>query len=260
MLYSQASFTSLSNQRPVLVMLHGLLGSCEDWQPCLQYLTEWPVIAIDLPGHGHSGNVGCRGFQDCCQLIVQAVQRQVSADHPLVMVGYSLGARIVMSGMASGDFDSLNIRSVILEGGNFGLTDANARQQRLLSDQQWAERFRTEPIAQVLADWYRQPVFSSLNHEQRQTLILKRSANLGESIANMLLSTSLAKQAYLLDKLQQLSVPVHYICGSKDRKFGQMAELSGLSFSQVANAGHNVHQEQPQAFAQVIKQQLTELQ
>jgi 2-succinyl-6-hydroxy-2,4-cyclohexadiene-1-carboxylate synthase len=104
-----------------------------------------------------------------------------------------------------------------------------------------------------------QRVFSSLNHEQRQNLILKRSANLGTSVANMLEATSLAKQDYLLERLKRSGVATHYICGEKDNKFSQLAEQSGLSFSQVAQAGHNVHIEQPQAFAEIIKAQLNTL-
>ncbi|WMN73478.1 hypothetical protein NI386_19550 [Vibrio parahaemolyticus] len=105
-----------------------------------------------------------------------------------------------------------------------------------------------------MSDWYQQAVFSSLNHEQRQTLIAKRSANLGSAIANMLMATSLAKQAYLLPALQQQRIPIYYVCGAKDKKFSQLAKTSGLAYRQIEGAGHNVHQEQPKQFAMHIKQ------
>lgn len=162
-----------------------------------------------------------------------------------------------MTGVANGYFSSLNIRSLIVEGGNFGLASGADKQKRWSNDSLWAERFRTEPIEQVLSDWYQQAVFSSLNHAQRQKMIVKRSANLGPSVANMLETTSLAKQDYLLEHLKSSGVKTHYICGEKDNKFSQLAEQSGLSFSQVSQAGHNVHIEQPEAFANIVKTQLS---
>ena len=161
-----------------------------------------------------------------------------------------------MSGIAHGYFPSLNIQLLVIEGGHFGLQSEVDKRQRWLHDRTWANRFRHEPIVQVLSDWYQQPVFSSLNHAQKQKLVTKRGANLGPSVANMLEATSLAKQDYLLELLKEAGVRTHYICGEKDNKFSQLAKRSGLSFSQVAGAGHNVHIEQPEAFATIVKAQL----
>ena len=57
-----------------------------------------------------------------------------------------------------------------VEGGHPGLQDDNQRLLRLRSDAVWAERFCSEPLAQVFADWYRQPVFASLDEPQRAAL------------------------------------------------------------------------------------------
>ncbi|MEL7291909.1 MAG: 2-succinyl-6-hydroxy-2,4-cyclohexadiene-1-carboxylate synthase [Pseudomonadota bacterium] len=256
MLYSQASANLHTTGQAVLVYLHGLLGSGEDWHLVRQQLDNLPSITIDLPGHGMSALTSCCNFRDCCNQISDTLLTHIEPHRPIVLLGYSLGARIAMYGVANAGFPALNISLVLAEGGNFGLPAVQEREARRQSDHQWAERFRREPIEQVLADWYRQPVFSSLNHEQRQNLVTKRSANLGCAVANMLEATSLAKQDYLLEALNSSPTKTHYICGEKDNKFSQLAERSGLSFSQVANAGHNVHLEQPQAFATIITTQL----
>lgn len=256
MLYSRISNNLRDTSGPVVVFLHGLLGSGEDWQSSLEHLGDLPTIAIDLPGHGLSALESCNSFRDCCDQISDAVLTQIAPHRPIVLVGYSLGARIAMSGIAHNYFPSLNIQHLIVEGGHFGLQCSEEKQVRLQNDRQWAERLSSEPIAQVLNDWYQQPVFSSLKHEQRQELIVKRSANLGSSVANMLLATSLAKQEFLLDLLKESNITIHYICGEEDSKFGQLAKQSGLSFSQIAQAGHNVHIEQPEAFANVICTQI----
>jgi len=237
----------------VLVFLHGLLGDGEDWQTVLQFMPEQPWLTIDLPGHGKSADQHCSDFSDCCDMITQTILEKLGERTQVILVGYSLGGRIAMMGSATGLFRNFNLQGIVIEGGNFGLQTEPERQERWENDLHWANRFRHEPIEQVLSDWYRQPVFSSLNDEQRQTLITKRSANLGDKVANMLLSTSLAVQPFVLPALLLISMPMHYICGAKDHKFCQLAQQSGLVYSQINSAGHNVHQEQPSVFAQTIQ-------
>lgn len=157
-----------------------------------------------------------------------------------------------MYGVTSPCFETLNLEKVIIEGGNFGLECDEERAQRLVHDTQWAVRFAQQSIEDVLDDWYQQSVFSSLNHEQRQTLVIKRSGNLGVSVANMLLSTSLAKQPDLRATLKSHEHQLHYVCGEKDRKFMELADNSGFEYSQVDYAGHNVHFEQPELFSNLI--------
>ncbi|NAW57024.1 MULTISPECIES: 2-succinyl-6-hydroxy-2,4-cyclohexadiene-1-carboxylate synthase [unclassified Vibrio] len=258
MLYNQFHHRVGQSQVPVLVFLHGLLGSGEDWAACLPHL-HYSCLTVDLPGHGQSRTRICEGFDDCCAQIVATLTATLPLGTPIVMVGYSLGGRVAMYGVASGAFHALNLKGLLIEGGNFGLLNDDERRARWDSDQRWARRFEQEPIAQVLADWYQQAVFSSLNYEQRQILITRRSANLGGAIAGMLRATSLARQPYLLDALRRLTLPIHYICGEKDEKFSALALNSQLSFCQIAGVGHNVHQEAPHAFAQAISAQLNSI-
>ena len=244
----------LSGFQPTLVFLHGLLGSGEDWQACLDELTEFDRVTIDLPSHGASQAAFCSDLDDCCKSLHSTLSLLFPSRQPLILIGYSMGGRITMHGLANDGFPDLNICAAIVEGGNFGLQTESEKQARFENDHRWALRFENEPIAHVLSDWYQQAVFSSLNHEQRQTLIAKRSANLGSSVAKMLRATSLAKQSYLLPALQAQPVPVYYLCGAKDKKFSQLAASSGLTYWQIEGAGHNVHQEQPQQFAIHVKQ------
>ncbi len=243
-----------SGSVPTLVFLHGLLGSGEDWKACLDEFSRFDRLTIDLPGHGASQSIGCKDLDECCKLVRSTLSLLFPSHQPLIVIGYSMGGRITMHGLASDCFPDLNIRAAMIEGGNFGLQTESERRVRFENDNRWAVRFKTELLERVLSDWYQQAVFSSLNHEQRQTLVTKRSANLGAAVADMLLATSLSKQAYLLPALQQQVVPVYYLCGTKDKKFSQLAESCGLTYRQVKGAGHNAHQEQPEQFAIHIKE------
>lgn len=240
--------------QPVLVFLHGFLGNSNDWESSVSYLLDYPCLAVDLPSHGESSHILTNGFDDTCQKIETSILQHISSSQPVVIVGYSLGGRIAMYARAFHRFQKLTVIGTIVEGGNFGLQTEQDKRLRLRNDNEWARRFLNEPIEQVLAKWYQQPVFSSLNDEQRQALITKRSVNLAEPLANMLISTSLAKQPYLLDKLFEHREYIHYVCGARDEKFKQLAETSQLNVSVVPNAGHNVHIEQPKSFAHIVEQ------
>ncbi|EEX37456.1 MULTISPECIES: 2-succinyl-6-hydroxy-2,4-cyclohexadiene-1-carboxylate synthase [Vibrio] len=239
--------------QPVVVFLHGFLGSSQDWQMVVERLRGvYSLLLIDLPGHGQSRHLGCSDFADVCQQIAQVVTAHCPPTTPLWLVGYSLGARLAMLGCTQGWFDALNIQGLVIEGGHFGLTTEEEKNARWQHDQHWAARFAHQPIAQVLTDWYQQAVFSSLNHEQRQTLVTLRSDNLGSAVAGTLLATSLARQPDTLPKLQCLPFSVYYVCGQNDAKFYQLAQQSDLHYHVVEQAGHNVHHECPESFAHLV--------
>jgi 2-succinyl-6-hydroxy-2,4-cyclohexadiene-1-carboxylate synthase len=256
MLYSQWTDADVESEvdsyPPTLVFLHGLLGNRRDWHSVTELLRGVNTLTIDLPGHGQSAAQQCDGFDECCQLVAEAIQSACSPDAPLYLVGYSLGGRIAMYGSVLGCFSDLNLHGILIEGGHFGLSDSNQSTQRLAADFAWADRFEKEPIAQVLTDWYEQPLFSSLNYEQKQTLIVQRSDNLGSGIAGMLRATTVAKQPDLLPLLQSLPLRCLYIHGARDAKFAQIAHNSDLPRSIIPNAGHNAHHEQPVEFARCI--------
>jgi 2-succinyl-6-hydroxy-2,4-cyclohexadiene-1-carboxylate synthase len=249
---SEAAFSAPS--RPTLVFLHGFLGDGREWQTVIEQLSEYSCLTIDMCRHGRSAYRECQGFEDACSMILDTIVQRVGADTPVILVGYSLGARIAMYGLIKQLWQGINLIGLVSEGGNLGIRDEKFRAQRLESDLGWARRFSLEPIEQVLNDWYRQPIFSGLKHAQRQELVAFRSDNLGVCVAEMLIATSLGKQPYLLDELKQQPLPIHYICGEKDSKFSQLAQESGLPYTQIAQAGHNVHKEQPEAFADCLRE------
>ncbi|NLS13870.1 2-succinyl-6-hydroxy-2,4-cyclohexadiene-1-carboxylate synthase [Vibrio sp. SM6] len=264
-----------ASRPPLLVLVHGLLGCGNDWQSVHEALPSYPTLLVDLPGHGKSVMQSCSSLQDAAMRLYQTIESvyqplaQRQQVNGVVLIGYSLGARIVLNGLASQQAcalsTSLPIIGAIVEGAHTGLANAELRCARWRHDQGWARRFQQEPIAQVLADWYQQPVFSSLNHAQRQTVIAQRSANLGSTVAQMLLATSLATQPNLIGLLQQTRIPIACISGASDVKFTALVQRNQsvannycISSSVVDHAGHNVHQAQPKAFSQIVHQHITQ--
>lgn len=235
--------------RPWLIWLHGLLGNNNEWRVIASRCPEWPSLAIDLPGHGDSVAVTCSSFDDISAQISSTLQMHGIERYWLV--GYSLGGRIAMYYVCCGD--TTGLQGVIIEGGNPGLADPALRAQRLTHDAAWAERFRHEPIEQVLADWYQQPVFANLSAVHRDALIGVRKDNSGAAVADMLEATSLGKQPFLVPQLQQLAIPLVVLCGADDHKFQQLARDAGLPLRIVPQAGHNSHLANPQDFVAELR-------
>ncbi|PKH07483.1 2-succinyl-6-hydroxy-2,4-cyclohexadiene-1-carboxylate synthase [Moritella sp. Urea-trap-13] len=265
-LYSESveSASSLSQgavAKPSLVFLHGLLGSTQDWQQIVSHLSpDYQCICIDLPGHAGSQAVTANDFQHVQQLII-ATLAQYELEH-IVFVGYSLGARIAMH-IASEPAANwpYSIDGMLLESGNPGLNSSAEQLQRGLHDLGWVTRFSEAPLSQVLPDWYQQGVFASLTNTQKTALIATRSHiqadyngfNGGKQISKMLAATSLSKQGYLLPQLQDTAFPVCMVCGELDPKFVQLTQASQLDHHVVADAGHNVHADQPIVFSALVR-------
>ncbi len=256
-----------SAAKPSLVFLHGLLGSTTDWQPIVADLSsDYQCICIDLPGHAGSQAVTVNDFQHVQQLII-ATLAQYQLDN-IILVGYSLGARIAMTIATEQAPNWLyTIDGLLLESGHPGLNRSAEQLQRGLHDLGWVTRFSEEKLPTVLIDWYQQGVFASLTQAQKNALIKirykvqadKNGFNGGMQISKMLAATSLSKQGYLLPQLQNSERPVRMICGELDPKFVQLTQASQLDYCLVSNAGHNVHAEQPHVFTQLVRDFVSEI-
>lgn len=233
---------------PWIVWLHGLLGSADDWLPVIDRLTGFPSLVVNLPGHGDSQKASCQGFLHFDQQLSSLLQYHQIDEYYLV--GYSLGARLAMHFACH--HHPQGLLGLIIEGGNVGLANEQERVGRMANDAAWAQRFRSQPIEEVLADWYQQAVFADLSPTQRRALIKLRRQNNPQGIADMLESTSLAKQPFLAEKLPQLNCPYRYFCGERDQKFRSVSQQYALPLTLIENAGHNAHRENPTGFATAL--------
>ncbi|MEQ4469864.1 2-succinyl-6-hydroxy-2,4-cyclohexadiene-1-carboxylate synthase [Enterobacter asburiae] len=237
---------------PWLVFLHGFSGDRREWQRVGEGLSDYPRLYLDLPGHGGSRNLGVTGFDEMSALLTRTLLSYNILKFWLI--GYSLGGRIAMFHACQ---QPKGLQGVMVEGGQPGLQDADARNARLASDRRWATRFRTEPLDKVFADWYQQPVFASLTDAQREALITLRSQNNGETLAMMLEATSLAVQPDLRAALSARDFSFDYLYGERDEKFAALAAEMNAVRHAIPNAGHNAHRENPDAviasLAQILR-------
>ncbi len=240
--------------RPWLVFLHGFSGDNREWQTVGESLSEFPRLYLDLPGHHGSADISVAGFDDVCRAL-----RETFDSYNILecwLIGYSLGGRVAMYAASQGLVPGL--RGIIVEGGHPGLQNEDARQARLLTDGQWAECFRSEPLSIVFDAWYRQPVFASLDEAQRQALVTLRAENNGPRLADMLMATSLAVQPDLRAALSLRDYAFWYLCGERDAKFRAVVQELDASCHLIPHAGHNAHRENPAAVAHCLAQILND--
>ncbi len=254
-------YASKTSSDIALVFLHGFLGNSTDWQDIINKLSEVThCYAIDLPGHGKSEHIFLdenNGFAQVDSLLQHTLKQHHIEKY--ILVGYSLGGRLAMY-HASNQIKKhiTGLCGLIIESSHYGLADEQLKDDRWLRDTHWAKRLEHAPLSQSISHWYKQGVFSSLSVAQKQQLIDSKQAICRRGVAHMLRSTSLAKQQYLIHDIEKISFPVYYLYGNKDDKYQQIAkQLKGyagnVNLHGFDAAGHNVHFEQPKAFAKLIK-------
>lgn len=259
---------------PRLVLLHGLLGSAQDWQPLLQALPaclRQQALALDLPGHSPAAGPAV-DFAHWPAWLDQRLKAHQVGD--FILLGYSLGGRLALhysatsysatteaaTNDAAAPANRPRLQGLIVESGHPGLANHNGQQEtderklRARHDARWVRRFWREPFTEVLADWYQQPVFAELDTAQRQQLIALRGQQDGRAIARMLAATSLARQPDHRAWLADSALPTLWLCGARDQKFSALAcqlacDCPRLATDQIAHAGHNVHRDAPEAMA-----------
>lgn len=258
---------------PRLVLLHGLLGSAQDWQPLLQALPaslRQQALALDLPGHSPTAGPAVDFAHWPAWLDQRLKAHQVGN---FILLGYSLGGRLALhysatvhaatsysatteaaTTDAATSTNQPRLHGLIVESGHPGLAGIDERRLRARHDARWVRRFWHEPFTEVLADWYQQPVFAELDAAQRQQLIALRSAQDGRAIARMLAATSLARQPDHRAWLATSVLPTLWLSGARDQKFSALAcqlarDCPRLAADQIAHAGHNVHRDSPEAMA-----------
>lgn len=239
---------------PILVFLHGLLGSKQDWQLVIEKLQQklphfssQSYLCLDLPLHGEQSNYSIDNFEQSAQYLSQQISKQIG-NKPYILIGYSLGGRLALNYAVQSQYQRGNLVGLILEGANLGLENEEQKQERWQNDLSWAKRFKQEKLSEVLNDWYQQPVFAHLSVSERKQLIAQRMQQSGQNIAQMLIATSLAKQPDFRQKVRSFSMPIYYFCGEKDEKFKTMAQANNLNLCLIEQAGHNAHLENPGGF------------
>lgn len=257
---------SASGGAAPVILLHGFA----------QTPRSWDAVANALRARGHEVHVPdlyvqVRPFSldAACRRVAEIVRDVARASgEPCVVVGYSMGGRIALETLARAQAagERLPLSALALEGAGLGPADEAAREAFRARGDAWAADLRENGVAAFMDRWETLPLFASqraLSADVRARVRSDRVAHDAEELASSLTEAGQHCQAGEADSLAALAcaaecgVRVVYVHGSLDEKYGAVARrvaelVPAARIEGIARAGHNVHLEQPEAFARVV--------
>lgn len=151
---------------PCLVALHGWLDNAASFLQLAPLLSHYHVIALDLPGHGHSDPLpGGSGYYiwDYVEVVHQVVDQ---IGQPVVLLGHSMGG--VSALLFSATFSECVQKVVLLDSlGPFGSTDHESPMQLRKGIEQSLRRARQEPGLSVVYASVEEAVSARLSVDSR---------------------------------------------------------------------------------------------
>lgn len=239
---------------PAVVFVHGIGGSKAVWAPVLPILPEaWRIIAYDYRGGGESEETAPRKLAlELWASDLRALLDARGVAGPVVLVGHSLGASIVLQ---------------------FALTHPSSAVGLVLVGAQ-ADICALGPLMQARADsilqggvtgwvagpWRAAPPFSKATMAARPEIIDEYAEMLHLTGAERYVRavTAIAESPDLRGELGSISVPSLIVIGSDDDRttpqagWELVARLPDARGVELADVGHTVSFEAPERLAQEL--------
>jgi len=242
--------------KPVLLMLHGFMGSHKDWIEVTEFIKkDFFIIQIELPGHGKSKVSPYSTQQDFLEELKLFVQK--INDYSPLGLGYSMGGRMLLQleTETPGLFSKLVLESV-----HPGIVNEEERTKRLESDRHLLDDIKTQDdFKRFLNHWYTLPLFEGIKDCPNFENLLENKANINiTELKNALILLSTGHQKDCSSAFENSKNPIHYLSGQKDQKYTQFAESfkslnnPNLKVHIFENCSHNIHFQSPESFSQAL--------
>lgn len=246
-----------------LVLIHGLAGSIEAWEPLLALLAaERRTLALDLPGHGESDKPLDRSYAPDA---LRAVIEDVLAAHDIaraVWIGNSIGGQIALGAAIAG---APGVAAAVLI--NPTGVDPEAFAALLSRPDRIRTRAGVAPTASLL-DAALALMFADPDGAAPRRLAALRAAHAGSvdraAHARAVMHVAVAaRRAALHDQLDRVRVPVLVVWGEQDRLLGDATPArlaaAGAPVARIAGGGHMPQLEAPDAVHRAIARFLRDI-
>ena len=233
----------------MIFAVHGFLGSANEWNALKNLTLQETWITPSL----------FESFQWPKTITFESVVRQLRETYYLPalndnsksakkFMGYSLGGRIGLQWLElfPHDFDQWFFVST-----HPGLATQSEKDSRHQSDLQWAAKLQQLDQSSFLKAWNNQAVFAGTSESLSAQLNCNK-----ENLAVALINLSLSQQKDFSEILKQHQSKVHWVVGSSDQKFSNLAFKlkEGVKIQHLHSllGGHRIYLDQPKPLAELL--------
>jgi pimeloyl-ACP methyl ester carboxylesterase len=259
----------------LIILVHGFLDHAHSWRPFVAFLQEkskkplW-IVAPDSRGHGDSGWVGAGGYYHFPDYVfdLHCLIQNLGASR-LALIGHSMGGSI--SFLYTGTFPQRVASLVLIEGmGPPGslFSDAPPRMEKWISEVRGRGRnhFRQYPSIAAGARQLQQNnprLNSEFAFELAQTGLRQNTSGKWVWKFDPLHRTTAPQPFYTeqaIEFLRRIKCPALTIEGKESHqtertdKQERFEAISNRRHVVIENAGHMVHQDNPEALAQTVSE------
>jgi 2-succinyl-6-hydroxy-2,4-cyclohexadiene-1-carboxylate synthase len=255
-------FAERDQSLPWLIMLHGFMGSGEQFYPVAEQLSRHVNLCLpDLPGFGKSGiPADLSRFSAAAQ--VQDWLQILDSGHfgsSIFLHGYSMGGRLALrvaiqlntckTGKLSG-----RVKGLILESSTPGIHCEKERLQRKLHDEELAHEI-LDDFPGFLNKWRSQPLLSKGKPSHLTDRIQSETNPLGAAASITGFGSGVVEPVW--DQLATIDIPVLLLAGESDVSYRKIAENASslirlADYRIIASAGHRIHSDNPDGYIQAI--------
>jgi 2-succinyl-6-hydroxy-2,4-cyclohexadiene-1-carboxylate synthase len=255
-------FAERDRSYPWLIMLHGFMGSGEQFYPVAEQLSQHVNLCLpDLPGFGKSG------IPDDLSRFSTAAQVQdwlhiLDSEHfgsSIILHGYSMGGRLALrvvtqiNNYKKGKL-SARVKGLILESTTPGIENNKERQLRKKSDEELAHEILND-FPGFLKKWRTQPLFGT----GKPSLLMDRiqSETNPSGAAGSITGFGSGVVEPVWNSLATIDIPVLLLAGESDGRYRKIAKKASAlirlaDYQVIPSSGHRVHSDNPDGYIQTI--------
>ena len=191
---------------PRVVLVPGFTQTAASWRAVEEIVgASCDTVAVDVPKRV--------SFAATADAIGLQAKRGVYA-------GYSMGGRLALR-LALDHPET--VKALVLVSASPGLTDPDARAERVESDEALAQMVERDGVDAFLEHWLAQPLFASI--PPGAPGLAERHRLPAEYIAHCLRVLGTGTMEPMWDRLAELRMPVALVTGTEDAKFDRIARL-----------------------------------
>ena len=243
-----------TGEGPPTVMLHGLAEDRNSWADVQRRLSDFTTYAYDLRGHGETDLGEAEGSLE--QLGGDLIAFLDALTGPADCIGYSLGGAVVL--WVAAKRPDLVTRATVAGTS----TVVGRRAAEFFRDRIETIRSDFSGFAGELKEDTRQQLGGGGDRLEDVTARRLKAIGSGDGYVNAAQAMARLNEEPLTQVLPEIACPVHVIGGEADvfcpRKAADIM-IDGLrhgTYHEVAGAGHLMSVDQPDAYAQAIRNAL----